>query len=267
MPYSKAHYYLLALLAITIIAFWPSYFGQLQKAPMAHHLHGITATLWIVLLAIQNWLIHNNRKALHKSLGKIMFVLVPLMIASFALVTWLGAQKTVGGHPFYLQFGQALITADAMLVLTTPLQIYLALLYRKKVHLHSALMLSTLVGLLPPVLSRLFVNLIPSWNITGLETMYRFGYGLHSALIFTIVLAFVLYLVYRRQGWPWLLAVIIAILMYFLYLTLGQSAVWSQWVKLMAEINPIVVFIFGLLMGALACLLGWFRGVAAKQHK
>ena len=115
MPYSKTHYFMLALLVITVIAFWPSYFGQLSKAPLAHHLHGVTSTLWVLLIAWQSWLIHSGRRQAHRTAGKLMFVLVPLMTAAFALVTWAGAQKAVGGHPFYTLFGQALLTADVWL--------------------------------------------------------------------------------------------------------------------------------------------------------
>ncbi len=263
MPYSKAHYYLIGLLGITVVAFWPSYFGKLNDAPIAHHLHGITSTFWILLLATQNWLIHNRKRVQHKAIGKIMFVLVPLMIAAFAMVTWVGAQKAIGDHPFYQQFGQALLTVDVMLTITTTLQIYLALKFRFNVRLHSALMLGTLIGLLPPILSRLLVDMIPSWNITGLDTLYKFGYGLHASIVISTIIGVILYFCYRRDGWPWILATLISALTYILYATVGQTQFWSEQTALITSFNPMFIFGFGFLLGLLACLLGWLHG----KHK
>lgn len=265
MPYSKAHYYLLGLLAITVLAFWDSYFGKLNEAPMAHHWHGITSTLWILLLATQNGLIHHHHRHLHRLFGLSLFVLVPLMTAAFAMVSWVGAQKAVGGHPFYVQFGQALLTADLLLLLTTPLQIYLALKLRRQVRLHSALMLGTVIGLLPPILSRLLVNWVPAWQITGLDTMHHFAYGLNISMVMGLLISLLLFYCYRKEGWPWLLAALITLMMYVLYATLGQSDWWAEVVGLIAGLSVIAVFVFGLLLGLLACVLGWIHG-AAKPH-
>ncbi len=260
MPYSKAHLYLIGLLIITLMAFWDSYFGKLLEAPLPHHLHGITSTLWILLIGTQNWLIHNNHRDLHRRFGKALFILVPLMTAAFAMVTWVGAQKSVGDHPFYVQFGQALLTADMFLLFSTPLQIYLALKLRKNIRLHSALMLGTLIGLLPPIVSRLVVNWIPAFNITSIETMHHFGYGLKISIAISLLIPLILYKYYRKDGWPWLLAAFIAAMVYVLYATLGQSAGWVEVVKWLATIPPTVVFAFGFLLGLVACVLGWVQG-------
>lgn len=69
MPYSKAHWFVLALLPVTLLAFWPSYFGILREAPLAHHLHGVTSTLWILLIAGQSVAIHSRRLPLHRTAG------------------------------------------------------------------------------------------------------------------------------------------------------------------------------------------------------
>ena len=113
-------------------------------------------TIIIALLAV-SWLI-DRYAGLHRNIS-LLFLAVPLMTAAFAMVTWAGAQKAVGGHPFYTLFGQALLTADVWLTLTMAVQVYLALRFRRQVHLHSALMISTLVGLLPPILTAFQLSL------------------------------------------------------------------------------------------------------------
>jgi uncharacterized membrane protein YhaH (DUF805 family) len=260
MPYSKAHYYLIGLLIITLVAFWDSYFGKLMDAPVAHHFHGITATLWIILLAFQNWTIHNRKNHLHKVTGKLIFILLPLMIGSFTLVTWVGAQKSVGGHPFYIQFGQALLAADVLLTFSTSLQIYLALRWRRNVRLHSALMFGTLIGLLAPILSRLFPLFIPGMEITDLDTLYRFGYSMKLSVLISLIIPLMLYIYYRKDGWPWILAALIATLVYVLYATLGQTEIWAAIVIQITKINPVIMFSAGFSLGIMACLLGWIHG-------
>ena len=263
MPYSKAHHFMLLLLLLTVAAFWPSYFGRLPDAPIAHHLHGITGTLWVLLIATQSWLIHTRKIQWHRRVGKVVFVLAPLMVGAFALVTWVGAVKSTSGHPFYEMFGRALLTADTLLVFTTPLIIYLAFRYRKNVHLHSALMISTVMGLLPPILSRLFTNFVPGMMIKGPDTLVRFGGALQLAMLLTFVFAVVLYFRSRPHGWPWMLSAVITGLMYLLYATLGQTDIWAAFVQWMASMTPVVVFTVGAVLGLVACMQGWRAGRAA----
>ena len=44
MPYRHAHYYLLLLLPLAFLAFWPRYFSDLRAAPLAFHVHGLAGT-------------------------------------------------------------------------------------------------------------------------------------------------------------------------------------------------------------------------------
>ena len=81
MPYRHAHWYLLLLFPLTGLAFWPNYFGKLGDSPYAFHVHGVTASLWIVLLAFQSWAIHRRRNHLHRSAGLASLALFPLFVA------------------------------------------------------------------------------------------------------------------------------------------------------------------------------------------
>lgn len=260
MPYSKAHYYMLAILPITVLAFWQSYFGKLTDAPIEHHIHGITGTAWIVLIALQSWSIHQGNVSLHRLTGKALFILVPPMIGAFALVTHAGALKSVAGSVFYIKFGQALLTTDAMLTFSTAIQVYLALRFRRQVYLHSAFMISTVIGLLPPILSRLFAAIVPGMTIRGPDTLYRFEYCLQLSIVVSVVISLFMFWRYRRSGWPWILAAVLSASMLLLYLTLGQTELWQDYVAWLARQPAETVFIFGMLLGLVACFAGWKRG-------
>lgn len=256
MPYSKAHWFMLALLPVTLLAFWPSYFGILREAPLAHHLHGVTGTLWILLIAAQSFAVHSRRLTVHRTIGRSAFVLAPLMIGAFSLVTWAGAQKSVAQHPFYEAFGRALLTGDALLVFSTSLFVYLAFRHRRRVHLHSALMIATVIGLLPPILTRLLNFYVPGFIISGPETLSRFGTALQLSIVLTLALGVLLALKYRPNGWPWWLASGVMALLYFLFATLGQTPVWTADVVEIASWSPVAVFTSGALLGAVACIFG-----------
>lgn len=265
MPYSKAHWFMLALLPVTVLAFWPSYFGILRDAPLAHHLHGVTGTLWILLIAAQSFAVHSRRLPLHRSVGRSVFVLAPLLIGAFSLVTWAGAQKSAVQHPFYEAFGRALLTGDSLLVFATALLVYLALRHRRRVQLHSALMIATVIGLLPPIVARVFTNYVPGLVITSPETLFRFGSALLISIVLSVALGIFLAIRYRPNGWPWWLASGFLLLLYLLYATLGQTALWSGVVMEIATWSPIVVFAFGAILGAAACTLGWRHGQRVGQ--
>ena len=267
MPYKTAHFYLLALIPITFIAFWPSYFGVLSSAPLAHHLHGVTGTLWILLLALQNWSIHSGRRELHKLSGKSLFILLPVMTAAFAMVTLNGAQTFAKGHIFYDMFGKALLTADVLLTFVTPALVMLALMHRHQAAIHGALMHSTIIGLLPPILARLFAGFMPGMTIRGDDTLYRFEYCLQLSMAVSLAICIYLYWRNKQNGWPWLLAGIITIVIYTLYATLGQSQLWSDASIYMSAFNMTEAFLFGLVIGIVACTLGWFNGPAKTQMK
>lgn len=260
MPYSKVHWFMLALLGVTVVAFWPSYFGRLQEASLAHHLHGITGTLWILLIAMQGFLVSKRKLSLHRAMGTMVFVAAPLLIGAFSMASWAAARKAVERDPFSEMFGRALLTGDVLLIVFTALLVYLALRYRRNVRLHGALMISTVLGLLPPIFARLFGNHLPGFVIEGPDTLHRFGDSLLLSVILTVALGLYLAWRYRPHGWPWLLAAGANALLYLLYASFGRTGLWTEWVHGIASLSPATAFGFGLVLGGLACALGWRHG-------
>src|SRR5688572_1810979 len=148
MPYRHAHYYLLLLFPLTGLAFWPNYFSKLAASPVAFHLHGMTASLWILLLAFQSWSIHRRRNALHRTVGLASFALFPFFVTGGLLVIQTMAVK-FGGRvdPFYTAFGARLGLIDMVSSLAIPGLFYMALKRRRKVHLHARYMLAPILFL------------------------------------------------------------------------------------------------------------------------
>lgn len=68
------------LKSITRAGFYPSYFGRLTEMGAAHHFHGITATLWMLILVVQPLLYRYDSIELHRWIGRSTIFLVPLII-------------------------------------------------------------------------------------------------------------------------------------------------------------------------------------------
>jgi hypothetical protein len=263
MPYRNAHYWLLLLLPLTALAFWPSYFGDLRAAPYAFHVHGATATLWILLLAVQSWSIHEKKNGLHRRLGYGSFVLFPFFFVGGLLVIRTMAVKVgTGGNPFYDMFGAQLGTVD-MLSSAAILGLYTAALRsRRKVHLHARYMLATVVFLVPPILSRL-LPAVPPFAMSGPDELYRFAWGVHFSLGLTILLALWLHRRAPKHGRPWLIfaGVVVAQALGF---ELSDSPAWERGFASLAAIPEAMVASFGFFAAALAIWAGWTTAPARR---
>src|SRR5690348_3826679 len=78
MPFRHAHWFVLALFPLAALAFWRGYVSVLGTSPIEFHIHGITATAWLVMLALQSWSIHAGHRAFHRTNGLASFALFPL---------------------------------------------------------------------------------------------------------------------------------------------------------------------------------------------
>lgn len=260
MPYRHAHWYLLLLFPLTGLAFWPNYFSKFSSSPYAFHVHGITASLWIVLLAWQSWTIHNRRNALHRSAGVASLALFPFFLVGGLLVLQTMAVKFGAREgPFYSQFGARLGTVDAISSIALPFLFYGAIRWRRKVHLHARYMLAPMLFLLPPIISRLMPAL-PPFAITGPETFYRFGYAAHLSIGIAVAVCAFLYLRAPKHGLPYLIVGGLSLLQGLLFETLGRGPAWESFYTRLADVPTPMVVSIGLAAGILAGAAGWIAG-------
>jgi hypothetical protein len=79
--YRASPRFFLVFLALTVWAFWPSYFSRLFEQPtLLHHAHGVVLALWLVMLVAQAQLIRTQRRSLHRRIGKLSYVLAPAVV-------------------------------------------------------------------------------------------------------------------------------------------------------------------------------------------
>jgi hypothetical protein len=267
MPYRHAHWYLLLLFPLTGLAFWPNYFSKFSGSPYAFHVHGITAGLWIALLAFQSWTIHHRRIALHRGAGFASLALFPFFLVGGLLVLQTMAHK-VGTRedPFYNLFGARLGTMDALSSIALPFLFYMAIRWRRKVHLHARYMLAPALFLVGPIVSRLMPAL-PPLAITGPETFYRFAYGLHVSNGIAVAIAAFLYWGAPRHGRPFLIVGGLILLQSLLFETLGRAQDWGTLYASLADVPTPLVVSLGLAAGILAGAAGWIGGQTPARRE
>lgn len=200
--YPRAHLYFGLLLLLAVAGFYPSYFARLGQTDATHHFHGIVATLWLLLLILQSWLIRANRRRLHRQLGWLSLALVPLFAASGVMIVHAMLASKAG---FPAVYGARLAFLDLVSVLYFVTAYGLALRYRRNVQLHARFMASTAMLLAPPALARLLGNTVPA--------IHSFEAAFHLAFAATELAVLALMLDDRRQGrlrapYPLLLAVL-----------------------------------------------------------
>ncbi len=260
MPFPRAHWYLSAFFVVTIVAFWPNYFGIFGQAPAGHHLHGITATMWMLLLIWQSWSIHNGRRSQHILAGKAMFIIMPLFLAAGF---WVTKMTIVKEDMFKDMFGLRLSPADWGAVFFVALVYALALRHRHKVHLHARYMLVTVVPLIAPSLVRLFAGFVPGFTIRSPEELYRFGEALDVVAAGTILAMLVWLLWDTRHGRPLLpgvLGICYVVFMMAAFHWFGKLAIYRDIAYAFAAIPTFWLLAAGIALGVGASWWGWTRG-------
>lgn len=260
MPYRYAHWYLLAIFPLAGLAFWPGYLAQVTTAPVQMHLHGVTATLWLVLLVAQSWTMHGEQRALHRKLGLLSLIFFPLFLAGGAGIFLGMAQRYVEAvSPFYTLYAPRLALIDIVSVAAFALFFHEALRHRRRVHLHAGYLLATAILLLPPVLGRLS-PLLPGLGITGPADFWKLGIGFQLANGIAAALAFGIAARRGKDGLPFALAGAAVLIAAFLYQTLGAMPSWQRLFASMASIPPAPLAIIAGLAGMTIAASGWFGG-------
>ena len=257
MPYRHAHWYLLALFPLAGLAFWQGYLSQLRTSSLEFHLHGITASLWLLLLAAQSWTVHNGQRRAHRTLGAASLLLFPLFMMGGAGIFFGMADRFVSGSPFHAMYAPRLAWLDAVAVAAFGWFYFEALRQRRKVHQHSGYLLATSIFLLSPIFGRLAG--IPL-GVAGPQDFWKLGYGFQAANLLAAGIAFFIASRRRRHGRPFALAGVLMLLSAVLFEIPGRLALWQSLYAGMAELPTAPFAVAAGLAGVAIGYAGWVAG-------
>jgi hypothetical protein len=149
-------YFFVAIFIITNLGFYKTYlihFPKFEGFAWVYHVHGMLAMAWILMLIAQAYLIRAEKYNLHRLVGKLSYIVMPLFLASLFFVAKETYLKNIKTQP------QADVLANmtnggTIDIFFIGLIFVLAMVYKKNVGYHLRFMISTGLIILMPGLGR-----------------------------------------------------------------------------------------------------------------
>ena len=256
MPYRHAHLYLLLLMVLTGVAFWPMYLAVMPTAPITVHVHSFTSSLWISLLAFQSWAIHHRRNEWHRAVGVASLAVFPLFLAGSLLIVHTMAWNFAQGDFFDGRFGSPFAAIDAVAIPGIAFLFWSALRWRRKVHLHARYMFATVFFLFSPIFSRLFMRYVPGLQLKPPD-LSRVPLDIELATFCAALFALALAWQHPKHGRPWLITAGLLGVQMLLFVTVRAIEPWDALLRQFAAIPAPFVFGAGIAGGLIISWHGW----------
>lgn len=148
----------IGILFCAIIGFHKSYtihFPQFNGFHWEQHFHGAMLMSWFLLLIIQPLLIRYKMNSIHRNLGKIGYLLAPLVCYSIFLVTRMAYYRDMVNRPEVSVLGKLALPVPSILFFG--LFFALAMINRKDSAVHMRYMIATSLLMIGPGLGRTLI--------------------------------------------------------------------------------------------------------------
>jgi hypothetical protein len=215
-------YWFAAFFALTLFAFWPSYFSKLPaRVDIYTHVHAVLMTIWFGMLIAQPILIRRTRRDWHRAIGRVSYVLVPVLLVSWVLLVHVRVSAMTGDRLaqeaffFFLPFFSAVAFLGAW---------GMGILRRRQTALHARYMICTGFAAADTVLGRLLYFNFPPLGSPVQYQMITFA--------ITDLALLTLLLVDRgaaRRAFAHMLAMFVVL--HVLYFTVAQTQAWVAAVR------------------------------------
>ena len=192
--YRNLGYFFLLLIPLIFAGFSNTYIVQFPTFEKVKHtfihVHAGIATAWVTLIIVQPFLIVNKKLAWHRQLGKLSYLIFPLLMLSFipSVINSLNSNS-----PRYAFFA----LGDGCLLI---LFYCLAIKNRKKSSLHMRYMIAAAMVLLGPTVGRILPIL---FGFSELATQ-----NIQFAIIQSILIALIIFDIRNgKKYYPYLIAI------------------------------------------------------------
>jgi hypothetical protein len=205
---------------------YTSQFPHFKNATPLIHVHGMLLMTWILLLIAQPLLIHYGKASLHRTIGKVSWVLGPLIIILLFLVGRGGYARGIGNVPEHENL--TFIVLDMRGFLTFAIFWALAMITRKQPDAHMRYMIATGILAIGPGVGR------------GLD--HSFGLDLGTAITITDLLGLAIVGsllgvdMYRKKNYKPFLTVFLVLLIGSMLWQLRNTGGWQTFAKSYAEL-------------------------------
>jgi hypothetical protein len=151
--YRNLGYFFLLLIPLVFAAFYKSYIVKFPSFGANYdyriHIHAFFASVWVFILIVQPFLIVNKKMQWHRAVGKLTYIIFPLLILSFIP----GIMKSVNKGDFNNIFFP--LADCTLLILFYSLAIY----NKKTAAKHMRFMIASALVLFGPTIGRILPHL------------------------------------------------------------------------------------------------------------
>lgn len=272
MPYPRAAYYMLGVIAVILIGFWPSYFAVAPAAPWQFHAHGMAASLWVLMVTAQSWTAQRKAQLpLHRAVGMASLFLFPFLIAGLAAIIDRQSRDFIGGDPVNLLYGPGFMIGTMVAMAAYVTVYFRALKYRRKVWVHAGYMLSTPLILFESPFSRAASFVFPPFHVNGPAEFPKIMASIEWSMAIELAIIAVIWWRVGERARPFLVtAGLIVVEMLAMGLASDVPAL-RQVDSFIGHLPHATIILTGFAIGALTSWAGWNAGkrptvpVAAAQ--
>ena len=261
MPYRNAPYYMLGVIAVILIGFWPSYFAAGAAVPWQFHAHGMAASLWVLMVTAQSWTAQRKAQLpLHRAVGMASLLLFPFLIGGLAAITSLQSKNWVAGEPLHLLYGPGFMLGTMVAMAAYVTVYYRALKYRRKVWVHAGYMLSTPLILFESPFSRAASFVFPPFQVNGPAEFYKVMASIEwSEVLVLIFIAGIWWRVGERAR-PFLVTAGFVVVEMLAMGFASDFAFVKQFDTFIGHLPSMTIVLTGFAIGAATSWAGWQAG-------
>jgi hypothetical protein len=261
MPYPRAPYYMLAVIGVIVIGFWPSYFAVAPTAAWQFHAHGMAASLWVLVVTAQSWTAHRKTQLpLHRAVGQASLILFPFLIAGLAAIIDRQSRDFAAGDPVNLAFGPGFMIGTMVAMAAYVTVYYRALKYRRKVWIHAGYMLSTPLILFESPFSRIMGLYIPYFQVNGPADFPRIMETIQWSMAIELAIIAIIWLRVRDRASPFLVTAGFIVVEMLAMGFANYFPVLRQVDVFIGHIPHPAIILTGFAIGAATSWLGWNAG-------
>jgi hypothetical protein len=221
IPYRRISLFFILVLAFitwgfykTYIIFFPSFtgFNNLQ------HFHGAMMMTWMLFLIVQPLLIRSGKVTIHRAIGKLSYVIAPLLVVSIFLVSRMVYHRSEPGATHEEKI--AMIALSIPFLFGFVIFYSLAIINRKDTYRHMRYMIATSFLMIAPGLGR---ALIIYYNVSLHDSVNYCNY-----LVFGIAGGLMINDIIKKRRWsPFAVVLLVFVLMHLAW-NFRNSGVWQS---------------------------------------
>ena len=267
MPYPRAYLYVLGVIAVIIVGFWPSYFAVAGNVPWQFHAHGVAASCWVSLVAVQSWTAHRKPQLpLHRAVGMASLFLFPFLIAGLAAITTVQAKNWIERDPVHLLYGPGFMIGTMVAMAAYVTVYYRALKYRRQVWVHAGYMLSTPLILFESPFSRAASFVFPPFMVKGPADFPHIMASIEWSEV--LVLMFIAGIWWRvgERARPFLVTAGFVVVEMLAMGFASDFDVLKQFDTFIGHVPALTVVLLGFAIGAATSWAGWEAGKRATAR-